>query len=62
MELNIYEILLFIAIQLICFSFFMIVFWTYCIVMKKKITESFNILAFSFGVAISVVAAKFITP
>jgi len=62
MELNIYEILLFIALQLICFSFFMIIFWTYCIVVKSKIRESFNILAFIFGVSVSFVAADFLTP
>lgn len=62
MEFNINETLLFIAIQVICFLFFIIIFWTYCIAVEAKIKESFNILVFIIGVAASVVAAKFFTP
>ncbi len=61
MEFNINETLLFITIQVICFSFFIIVFWTYCIATEEKIKESFNILVIIIGIAVSGVAAKFIT-
>ena len=62
MDFNINETILFIAIQIICFLFFMIIFWTYCIATNSKLKESFNILVFIIGVAASVVAAKFFTP
>lgn len=62
MELGILEILLFIAVQLICFMFFIIIFTTYCIVIGARIRESFSILVFVLGVEASVMAAKFFLP
>lgn len=61
MGFNINETLLFIAIQVICFLFFIIIFCTYCIATEAKIKKSFNTLVFIIGVAVSVVAAKFFT-